>query len=447
MFTAFPEPDHRPPRVRLVLDTNDPNVLIRTATITRDGQPIRAEIPAGGSQIIVYDYEMPYDTLLTYRAVGQTVDLNGEVTAWLETWDNTSAWAVVGSWSTSPGEVWTNTATGPTLTRALPAEVSTINVYGPVQGAVDLLDNGNNRIATLYTSVLTSTGTDRWWLYNKNGQVVATGLYTRETSVFQFRIGAGTISMQINGTTTSLPNVDPPAKIVLRPNGLSPSPYRFFTIEVLEAEPVVADYDETATTILEGIEYIWMVHVTHPGLSVPISTDPCAAEVAAVALGTAEETTYAASVADFDIPGRKRRVRNRVGVRSDGVWTMLLDTSTLEQRDEILVMHEDQTPFLLRTPAAIREGINPDNCRLPNDWDLPDGYYGVDDLVVRRPSQPLHRAYREIRLPLVPLDYPEVILQPDWTYGVVATTYNTYQQVLDTNDSYTTLLLGTGDPV
>jgi len=97
VFRAIPEPDSSPPRVRLYVDTGSDDVTIREMTITRDGQPIRAEVPVGGRRLVTFDYEAPYGVPLTYEVEGVALDAPVEapfsMTA-MTTLDSPCAWLV-----------------------------------------------------------------------------------------------------------------------------------------------------------------------------------------------------------------------------------------------------------------------------------------------------------------------------------------------------------------
>lgn len=87
------------PRMRIVLNTGDPDAVFATLSIRRDGQPLRAEVPLGVADPFVYDYEAPFGQLVTYTATGTytpagggaPVDFSASATATL---DESNAWLI-----------------------------------------------------------------------------------------------------------------------------------------------------------------------------------------------------------------------------------------------------------------------------------------------------------------------------------------------------------------
>lgn len=58
------------PRMRIALNTGDPDAVFLSLSIRRDGQPLRAEIPVGVTDPFVFDYEAPFGRPVTYTATG-----------------------------------------------------------------------------------------------------------------------------------------------------------------------------------------------------------------------------------------------------------------------------------------------------------------------------------------------------------------------------------------
>jgi hypothetical protein len=108
---------------------------------------------------------------------------------------------------------------------------------------------------------------------------------------------------------------------------------------------------------------------------------------------------------------------------------LVLLTPTLVDRDAVEAILTDQSPLLLRVPAAM-------------PVDLPDGWYQAGDAEVARVSQRLDREVRKITMELVPCERPPEAVGDVWTWQTLEDSFETWADVEATFESWTELQLG-----
>ena len=186
-------------------------------------------------------------------------------------------------------------------------------------------------------------------------------------------------------------------------------------------------YSATASTTLNETA-AWLIHPSYPWVSVRIDTHGWSETSSNVSIESAQQTTHQQPASVFQPPGRRRAVVFPLGARRAGLWTLVLNAPTLDTRDDIMAALADGAPLLLRSPDW--------------DWDLPDDWYAVGDVTSTRIARPLQQPYRELTLPLTPVDSPPVALVPEWTYGDVLLAAPTYADVLTLYPTYLDVLTG-----
>lgn len=190
------------------------------------------------------------------------------------------------------------------------------------------------------------------------------------------------------------------------------------------------EFYESATITVAGTE-AWLIHPSQPSLSVSIDAGPNAwrDDGLNVDISTARQTASAASVTLHQPVGRERTVAITQGVRRLDDWTLVLIAPTLDDRDELQAVLRDQTPLLLRSPEAF-------------GWDLPDGFYSVQDVSFDRIAGSLADELRRVTLPLIPTDAPVARVATERTYTTLATEFGSYAEIPSAYDTYAELLLG-----
>lgn len=408
-MTVTPEPNHVPPRVRIDVDTGDDAVLLTSLKITRGGVEVRAEPYTGGRQATAYDYEAPFGVPIAYRVEG----LSSTYTTAYSTgaWPNTSGWTVThGPVSTTarPGYLWAQN--GGRLTRP------------PLPTARRIAIAPN---ATPETSGLWRLRVGRVVLAAFPSEGVLLGFIGGGPTVtVPWTIGPASVSWTDDLLTISTWQGQASAPPVGEPEPLVDTELEFFNGVIVPPfevfDPTISSFVRTANTRLDVTE-AWLIHPAQPSKS--ISIDPGAGrwrdDGLNVDRGTGQETQRAAQRSLHQPYKRRRPVVIVTGPRLAGTWALVLYARTLPLRNQVLDILDDQAPLLLRSPAGW-------------PWDLPDGWYSIDDVIEARPREALTFQDRRLTLPLTPVDAPVPSLA----------SLRTYADVLVQNDTYASLRAG-----
>lgn len=403
IITATPEPSHFPPRVRLDIDGQGADLL--ELTVMRDGRPIRQQpAVAGLTETFAYDYEAPFGVPVTYTATGTTA--GGWATVRAENWSSLTDWSTV---SGTP-QVTDGRFRGASSGLGVPAARVSRGLSDVAGSAVRLTLAARDVLATGPTdgasgrASVTIGGVG----FEARGRGSTFGVLTGSDFSPFAAAASGPIQMTFaphratvtitHGSTTTERSVTPgPDALFVDVYGFSSS-VGGFLVEVAAGVPTSA----TATTTLEAVA-AWLIHPIRPSLSVPIEHFGSDGEIS-VEASTDNQRTYAARQAIYQPNGRRESVMFPLGPRAAGSWTLVLNTHTLDARNDLLNLLDDQAPVLLRSPGAA-------------NWDLPDGWYAVGDVAPERPVDIGSHQWRKIALPLTRTAEPPVTLAPQLTWG------------------------------
>jgi sugar lactone lactonase YvrE len=182
--TAEPTPVDGPPRMRLDLDTQDSMSTFTSITVRRDDVLIRAVAPVGSSVSVVYDYDAPYDTDVTYTVEAQVVTVTPGFT---EDWTNLLSWtATVAGWSVSSGKA-TSSTDGAMITRTVSGTLGSLDSLDVDWTTVKVLDAadvvlaqveviGDHLVLTGNGEPVTSAGSGAFSLVFSGGTVNLSGV-------------------------------------------------------------------------------------------------------------------------------------------------------------------------------------------------------------------------------------------------------------------------------
>src|SRR5690606_37519419 len=202
------------------------------------------------------------------------------------------------------------------------------------------------------------------------------------------------------------------------------APVGGFSVEVPGS--VIDVSDVKATTL--NVPAAYLIHPIAPTLSTPIETFTTSGDIR-VADATDQTRVHAARQAVYQPDGRREAVAYPLGPRSAGAWTLVLNTRTLDARNRVMQLLDDQAPLLLRSPADA-------------DWDLPDGWYEVGDVESSRPVNIAGHQWRQITLPLTRVAEPPVQLAPALTWGDLKLRGFTWGDLLNGGFTWHDLLMG-----
>lgn len=447
IFTATPEPDHQPPRVRLDIDVENPLGVITAASIFRNEQLIRFLPATGSSTATTYDYEAPYGEEVEYEALVNFEDSDLEK-VWEERWDNLTQWTgATSNWRTSPTNdlayTWIN---GSEISATIPSNIAQINL-------LRYLDLPNNYNRYVYLSIRTFTNEEilyvAWLTYYGGFRIQSTlqeasgvgfhnpGTLTLNSSTGKAKWVSGSGTFEINYDTTKIPyklllffqQAPSPAVQAETLPSTSNGNAAIGPIELF-AEAGTETVLETATTTLNP-STLWMINPVNPDQSLQLDNGMLECEPTGLSINpaTTQTKTYKARQSVFYPSGRSRAVTLALGNRLDEEWELQLDTKTLTDRDTLQRSLDDQIPFLIQVPTNLK------------NLDIPEGWFVVGALTEQRKALDLTQPYRTFTLPMSPVKEPIFIEVSDWrwstmlrqhlSWGEVVGVYPTWQDVVD----------------
>lgn len=408
IVSLTPEPLNVPPRVRIDVDGEGDELL--ELTVLRDGRPIRQQPAVGGlTETFTYDYEAPFGRPVTYSVMGKTT--SGWVEVFSEDWSDLSGWeelldvpGVSGGWLTS-GVVgrWD----------VVPSSGAFRIVF---EDETFLDPDGIGRVVVGEMSATLGGGGTQLRL--RASSEVTAPVDAGNPVVLEFSNDRSTVTLS-QGTSRISTAALPVGNLLY-----ARAPVGGFSVEVPGA---VIDVSEVKATTL-NVPAAYLIHPIAPTLSTPIETFTTGGDIR-VADTTDQTRAHAARQAVYQPDGRREAVAYPLGPRSAGAWTLVLNTRTLDARNRVMQLLDDQAPLLLRSPADA-------------GWDLPDGWYAVGDVESSRPVNIAGHQWRQITLPLTRVAEPPVQLAPSFTWGDLKLRGFTWGDLLNGGYTWHDLLMG-----
>lgn len=410
---ATPEAGNLPPRMRLDLDSGDPDAVFDSLVIRRNGQVIRAEAVTGSPVSVLYDYDCPFGTPVTYTAEGST---SGVVVLRDETWPNLTGWttvagtpAVASNHLVSGRVSRTLTGTFPASGRIRIADHALAMTFGPFTLDTDFEDT--NRILQLFINDAADEFLNATYVtYNSLGEVVITW-------------GDGQVTITSPEDSSSVSETIAYGTIPLEASAMGP-----FTL----SEVVGSDsFDASSGVVQLDVTEAWLIHPVNLGLSVCVSTRAQGGRFDRIYVedGSGEKVTYPSQREVFAVLGRRRKVPVTYGDRHDGEWTLVLRVPRPEDRTAMRSLLQDQSPILFQFPPSF-------------PWDLDAGWYSVDDVDDDRVTGSSTGTTRSMTLPLTPVDQPVLTPESQWTYADDLLRNPTYADSLAEFPTYLDRLVG-----
>lgn len=419
-LVATPEPNHVPPRVRLDIDTGNDTSLLTELTITRGGVAIRSQPYAGGRRAVAYDYEAPFGVTLAYEAKGTSATFATDYST--GAWPNTDGWTVTSAAtpSTTDHPGYLSALDGARLTRPYPSAARRV-VISP-NATPETSGTWRLRVGRVVLTAYPANGLLRAFI---DAGPTVTIPWTSGPAEVSWTDDLLTITSD-QGQASAAPQESsaPAADMVLElASGVIVPP---FDVQ----HPTTSPVDVAASTVL-AVSEAWLIHPAQPSKSVSIDAGAgrWRDDGLNVDRGTGQETQRSAQRTLHQPYGRRRPVAITTGPRLAGTWTLVLYARTLELRDRVADILDDQAPLLLRTPAGWR-------------WDLPDGWYSVDDVTEARPREALIFADRRITMPLTPVEAPLSSVASLRTYADVLIENASYASLRSRYETYLDVLTG-----
>jgi hypothetical protein len=410
-FSAIPQQLFgEPPRVRIDVGTDDPSKPFTSLQILRDGKPIREQPYVGGSVAVVFDYEAPFGVPVTYSAVGTIATVT---TLHNETWANLTGWTTISDTPSVAGSHFTGGKVERALTFPTSGRLVSQGLVN-TSGSTAALDVGPiGLIKALFGSSYMRYGADLRNVAGLESPFTATwdaNSVTLTTTAGSFTLARGTGSF--------------PDKITAGTIGAGS-----FVEDFVLSSTADTPFTATATTTAD-FQGAWLLHPSQPSLSLMIEPDDHASGVRFIEASSGESKSSAAQRTIHRPVGRRKAVVITSGPRQADEWTLVVEAKTIEAKNAIRALVDDQTPLLLRTPPSM-------------GTDLPDDWYSVGDLTVTRVEVPAITQVTTISMPLTPVDEPVVRQGALWSYGSDLLANATYAEARAALPTYLSRLTGT----
>lgn len=185
-----------------------------------------------------------------------------------------------------------------------------------------------------------------------------------------------------------------------------------YTARITYGSGATATYTSPAQTLTPAPAAMWAIHPTVPSLSRRLDTgDPSVMGLASIA-----DITRAALATKHRIIGSSTQVVTKVGNRAAPAGALQVTTTSLQELTDLLALVNDETPLLIRAPAAW-------------GWAWQDGYYAIGDVGEGRRLQYGPDPTRTITLPYERVTAPAGQQQSSWSWGGLLNNYADWPSV------------------
>lgn len=428
--TVAAAPTFSPPRNAITL-TADTGYILQSGTLYRVQSGVRTATRTqpimGQSTQIVYDYETPYGSPVTYEYVG-TVSPSGPLTEWDETWANTTAWSVAGGTASVSGGILSLTESGSVnvrLTRSLAGNSGcrvTGNSMSPgSQLVLDWVTTTNAQGVGVSTAQLivsvSSSGVVSVQLESQSASFFTVA--SAATHTIQLDVVGDGVTVTVDGTAqkltrTSLSNPD---HVELR------GPTGTWGGEVIAAAYATSatSVDVTSSQVTNTPASGWLVHPLVPALSVPVSTTDRTL-VGVTSIGD----RYRVSTATLHpILGQSLPILSTTGPRQAAAFVLTLAARNVTQSAQLEALINDQTPLLIQFPQGSIDEWTPGFYAV-----IPTTAAGSTDASFGRFAQNTVVPRRVVTWPLQQVQPPiGGVANPGWSWNSVAAKYATWNDV------------------
>lgn len=405
-ITVNAVPEGTPPRVHVEVSVPAGSIM-QTVAVYRTDDGVRTLIrqqPSSGFEARnVSDVEMPYDESVLYSWETVYIDPDEATEVYGESWADLTGWSgSISDASTSGGLVTvTGGGTQASITHELPnLEWDVITIESLEFLAMPIGFGHGLGFDDLILSV-TSGGLLRVWSTTTTIDPTQPFTITRLSSGVLVRGAGGEASVAGATDLLTYAHISAGDSGTVRVGAI--------TIETLGAQYTLS---ETADPVTVGPTEGWLIHPGKPSLSVPLSLRMDRTGVKELGEITGESTT----TLHYPI-GSARPIAVNSGPRLDDTIAMVLATTTREELSAVRGLLRDQTPILVRFPAA-------------HAMEFEEGFYSVGRLSINRLAQVPGLSLRHVTLPLTATGSPIVTVQNvGWTLASVAAEFATMAEL------------------
>jgi sugar lactone lactonase YvrE len=191
--------------------------------------------------------------------------------------------------------------------------------------------------------------------------------------------------------------------------------------------PIDVTSSDTAT--VTGVEGAWLTNAAVPELSVLVDAYADVTQDYYIERSTAEETEIPTNSVGLEIEGSADVLTVSTGPRKKERWPLVVATTTVAARRELLAALANDAPISLRFPGTGYEGLD-------------GGFYTVGDLAPKRIGHPKLGSVTVLVLPLTPSRAPKFKPLWQWNMDALAQTGMSMDDVNAAYTSMTDLLIG-----
>lgn len=422
-INVTPDPTFSPPRNKIDLAATVGS-LYQALSLYRvqSGQQtlLRTQPSVGGTVATVYDYECPYNTPVTYRAVGGEIS-SIPVTEWSESWANTSAWTITGGSASVASGILTITG-------------SNTFVYRRVAGGANYRVTANalrvNAILTLGCDddsiFITVTGSGVTVIVGGIGHTVAATVGSGLD--IQADITGSQFTLTLNGVSTMYGWNGGNLGIIQASASTLTSAVWGGSV-VAQAYPTMeTPVDETSPVETLTATSGWLVHPFTPSLSMPVSTT----DRTMVGISNLGPVTSSATSTVHQILGQATPIISTTGPRLSDALTVIFAARSVAQEGQLVALFRDQTPILIRMVDL--------------DLGWVDGFYSVGDVSRARFAQRAGEQRRDFTLPLQMVQPPVgSVANPGWSWAALAATFSSWDEVRNAYSTWANLAANVGN--
>jgi len=409
-----------PPRCEVTVESPVSSVMQSVSVWRNDSSGrvlLRSQPSAGFDSRAVFDYECPFDELVTYDwAASYTGSLS---TLFSSAWADTSGWTGSG-WNVSGGTVRNTAAlTATSLTRLFASGKYRVTIASFTVSAGD----GDIKIYGSTGVVIRQTAADTFRLM-VTGVVIGT-----VTSTGALTLDYNTNSITLTGTGGSITTAgDHTASIIeilasntVPANGMVVGA---ITVSSYDAPDTIAE--ESDPTELNPAQ-AWLIHPATPSLSVPLSKS----DGHSSGIETIGEVVNSSNTTIHKILGARFPISTTTGPRTADQTTLGIRTTTAAERLAMRALLATDSPILIQVPPTW-------------ETDFGNGFYQIGDATETRLANIGNLPLRTHTLPATRVQSPITdVANTGWSYASIASEYSTYITLENGYDSYADLLADT----
>lgn len=232
----------------------------------------------------------------------------------------------------------------------------------------------------------------------------------------------------VNSDTRVQPSTGVPSRYVEDPEAPWDTPVIYQANVSYNNYAGYATFTSAAQVLTPDVPAFWAIHPTRPEISMPLDYG----DFDRIGVAELSDIVNASQANQHRILNSKFPTLTKTGYRLAPSGTLTLTSMTNDERNALGRILDDETPLLLRAPAAW-------------GWGWEDGYYAIGDLGWGRRLQIGSEPSRTVRLPFQRVMPPAGVTQTSWGWGGVLSGYADWNAVSAAFDDWNAVLSNNPD--